>query len=597
MKITKNAWDSNIIQSNGKYLSVNWDASGGGAFAVIPLTEVGKAPDQVPLFRGHKGPVLDTAFDPFNQERVASCSDDGKICIWEVPLDGYSFHKYVDDNDEIKDVVEPILTLSGHTRKVGKILYHPVAKNVLASSSLDYSVKIWNLTTGKDEITLQHQDLVTSFAFNYDGSLLATTSRDKKLRIWDIRSGKVISEGPGHTGAKPSRVCWLGNTDRIVTTGFSRLSDRQVGIWDVNDIASGPIGGYFVIDASLGVLIPFFDESTLILYLAGKGDGNIRYYEYEYEGDELHEISQYSLTDPQRGAAVAPKSSVNVKENEILRCFKTVKDLCVEPISFYVPRRSELFQGDIYPDCPSHEPALTEDEWFSGKNCNGPLLLSMEAIYDGVKPTIRESTKPEKVEPKKEEPKKEEPKVEAKPKVVEPKVEPKKEESPKPVDELLKSSSLVNAMLDKVNDASDNEEVEGEDWEEVQKPTPKKEVTPAPTPKKEVTPSPKKEITPAPTPKKEITPAPTPKKETTPAPTSTPAAPVLKEPETPKTASAASTSPAKTTGAPTLKNMVEKLHTLIERLENQVSTLTEAGLEKDERLKSLEDKIEGLLKK
>jgi len=41
-------------------LSVNWDASGGGAFAVIPLSEKGKLPDQIPLFRGHTAAVLDT---------------------------------------------------------------------------------------------------------------------------------------------------------------------------------------------------------------------------------------------------------------------------------------------------------------------------------------------------------------------------------------------------------------------------------------------------------------------------------------------------------------------------------------------------------
>ena len=227
MKITKNAWDSNIIDSNGKYLSVNWDSSGGGAFAVIPLSEVGKAPDTVPLFRGHKGPVLDTQFNPFNQQQIVSCSDDGKICLWEIPED-YSFHKYLDESDNIKDITEPIKVLSGHTRKVGHVEFHPCAENVLASCSMDYTVKIWNLETGKDEITLQHKDLVTSLAFNYNGSLLATTSRDKKIRIWDIRSGKILSEGPGHTGAKPSRVVWLGNTDRIITTGFSRLSDRQV---------------------------------------------------------------------------------------------------------------------------------------------------------------------------------------------------------------------------------------------------------------------------------------------------------------------------------------------------------------------------------
>lgn len=41
-------------------MSTNWEASGGGAFAVIPLEEKGKLPERIPLFRGHTAAVLDT---------------------------------------------------------------------------------------------------------------------------------------------------------------------------------------------------------------------------------------------------------------------------------------------------------------------------------------------------------------------------------------------------------------------------------------------------------------------------------------------------------------------------------------------------------
>ncbi len=45
LRISKNAWDTNLVKCNPKYLSVNWEASGGGAFAVIPLEERGKLPE------------------------------------------------------------------------------------------------------------------------------------------------------------------------------------------------------------------------------------------------------------------------------------------------------------------------------------------------------------------------------------------------------------------------------------------------------------------------------------------------------------------------------------------------------------------------
>lgn len=47
-------------QVNPRYLSVNWEAGGGGAFAVVPLSERGRLPERIPLFRGHTAVVLDT---------------------------------------------------------------------------------------------------------------------------------------------------------------------------------------------------------------------------------------------------------------------------------------------------------------------------------------------------------------------------------------------------------------------------------------------------------------------------------------------------------------------------------------------------------
>jgi coronin-1B/1C/6 len=60
LRISKNAWDTNLIKANPEYISVNWEASGGGAFAVIPVNETGRAPELMPLFRGHTAAVLDT---------------------------------------------------------------------------------------------------------------------------------------------------------------------------------------------------------------------------------------------------------------------------------------------------------------------------------------------------------------------------------------------------------------------------------------------------------------------------------------------------------------------------------------------------------
>jgi coronin-1B/1C/6 len=78
-------------------------------------------------------------------------------------------------------------------RKVGHVLFHPTADNVLASSSADLTVKLWDIENGKEVQELTgHNDLIQSITYNWNGSLLATTCRDKKVRVFDIRSNQIV---------------------------------------------------------------------------------------------------------------------------------------------------------------------------------------------------------------------------------------------------------------------------------------------------------------------------------------------------------------------------------------------------------------------
>lgn len=155
-------------------------------------------------------------------------------------------------------------------RKVGHVLFNPAAENILATSSGDYTIKLWDVEAQSPRLTLKHGDIVQSLSWSANGSLLVTTSRDKKLRIWDVRQEKPAHEVPGHSGAKNSRAVWMGEHDRVATTGFSKMSDRQLGLWDIRD-PKEPIGGFQVLDSISGVGMPFWDEGTQCLYLAGKG--------------------------------------------------------------------------------------------------------------------------------------------------------------------------------------------------------------------------------------------------------------------------------------------------------------------------------------
>ena len=68
--------------------------------------------------------------------------------------------------------------------------------------------------------------------------------------------------------------------------------------------------------------------------VAGKGDGNIRY--YEYEGDNLYALDEHKSSDPQRGMCFVLRREVNTSDCEIARAYKLTTS-AIEPITFIVP--------------------------------------------------------------------------------------------------------------------------------------------------------------------------------------------------------------------------------------------------------------------
>ena len=112
-------------------------------------------------------------------------------------------------------------------------------------------------------------------------------------------------------------------------------------------------------------------------------DGNIRY--FEYENGKFEFLSEYKSADPQRGVAFLPKRGVNTHDNEVMRAFKTVNDSYIEPISFIVPRRAEVFQDDIFPPVVGSKPAMSAGQWFEGKS-GLPPKIDLASVYAGEEP-------------------------------------------------------------------------------------------------------------------------------------------------------------------------------------------------------------------
>lgn len=72
-----------------------------------------------------------------------------------------------------------------------------------------------------------------------------------------------------------------------------------------------------------------------------------------------------------------PKRGCDVNTCEIAKFYRLNNNGFCQVVSMTVPRRSELFQEDLYPDTLSDEAATTAEEWFSGSDAE-PILVSLK---------------------------------------------------------------------------------------------------------------------------------------------------------------------------------------------------------------------------
>ncbi|XP_063499758.1 coronin-1B isoform X2 [Symphalangus syndactylus] len=333
IRVSRVTWDSTFCAVNPKFLAVIVEASGGGAFLVLPLSKTGRIDKAYPTVCGHTGPVLDIDWCPHNDEVIASGSEDCTVMVWQIPENGLT-----------SPLTEPVVVLEGHTKRVGIIAWHPTARNVLLSAGCDNVVLIWNVGTAEELYRLDslHPDLIYNVSWNRNGSLFCSACKDKSVRIIDPRRGTLVAEREkAHEGARPMRAIFLAD-GKVFTTGFSRMSERQLALWD-------------------------------------PGDSSIRYFEITEEPPYIHFLNTFTSKEPQRGMGSMPKRGLEVSKCEIARFYKLHERKC-EPIVMTVPRKSDLFQDDLYPDTAGPEAALEAEEWVSGRDAH-PILISLREAY------------------------------------------------------------------------------------------------------------------------------------------------------------------------------------------------------------------------
>jgi WD40 repeat protein len=166
---------------------------------------------------GHHDSVTSVSFSPDGQ-MLASGSLDKTIKLWSR------------DGKELK-------TLSGHHNSVTSVSFSPDGQ-MLASGSLDKTIKLWS-REGKELKTLQgHGDSVISVSFSPDGQMLASGSLDKTIKLWS-RDGKELKTLLGHSGSVFS-VSFNPKSQILA----SASADRTVKLWSRDGKELKTLSGY-----------------------------------------------------------------------------------------------------------------------------------------------------------------------------------------------------------------------------------------------------------------------------------------------------------------------------------------------------------------
>lgn len=97
--------EQDAICSNGIFTAMPWKRA--ATTAVFPAYGFCRFDNNIKLLMGHKGNVTDCAFSPFNNNLLATSSEDGSAKLWLIPDGG------ITDN-----VMEADADLVGHTKKV-----------------------------------------------------------------------------------------------------------------------------------------------------------------------------------------------------------------------------------------------------------------------------------------------------------------------------------------------------------------------------------------------------------------------------------------------------------------------------------------------
>jgi WD40 repeat protein/serine/threonine protein kinase len=212
------------------------------------------------VLRGHTCPVSGAVFT-LDGTRLVSAGHDGSIKMWDAAtgrevanLQGHDdvIHCLAASTDgrrfasgswdgtvKVWDARKGDLlkTLGDHPGKVLRVLFVPDTPWLAAASYS--SLKLWDVTTGKEVRTIKERSLVYGLAASPDGTLLAIGTHDNVIRLCDPATGQEVQTLRGHT-ASPKHLAFSPD-GKLLAAGDGDTLENGPGAVKIWDVASGKL--------------------------------------------------------------------------------------------------------------------------------------------------------------------------------------------------------------------------------------------------------------------------------------------------------------------------------------------------------------------
>jgi len=350
--------EGRLIDVSANLIAVSWTTNG-GAFGVFRADEFRKCLSSEPLVRGHTGKVVDLKFCPFKSNLIASSSEDNTVKIWEIP-------------EKITEDLTAELQVYSMLEKASISEWNPNVLEIIATAGNNGNLHLWNISDGQSIVKHNFEKSISSINWDFNGASIVVSTKDKKMHVYDPRSDNVTCENKPHLGSKSTKS-GFADDNYIYSFGFSQSNTRELKLFDIRNFEE--VAQTVQVDSQSGILNPYYDTDTGIIYACGRGDSTIKY--FEFNSGKLNYINAFNSNTLQRSVAFFPKRTLNYNKSEVAKAAKLTNN-SIEFISFTVPKKNEGFYEDLYCPVLTGVSNNTVEKWIGGEN----ILPQRESILN-----------------------------------------------------------------------------------------------------------------------------------------------------------------------------------------------------------------------